>query len=207
MAQTYDDQPLRPLTDVLTEVNGGDANAFGELVERVYPELRVIAEGRMRRSFHQPIESLTRSPSAIVNEAVIRLMHQRSAWQNPEHFFAIAARLLVNVILDYQEHRLAEKRGGGRRGRSLSALSISADGQGPIDPRPEREARRRAVLEALDRLHGSHPEEAEVVTLALACGLTQERIGEMIGKSVPTVKRLMASAREHLRAELEGPGT
>ena len=61
------------------------------------------------------------------------------------------------------------------------------------------------VLEAFDRLHLEHPEEAEVLTLTLACGLTQERIAELIGSSVPTVKRLMAKARERLRVDLEGP--
>src|SRR5712672_940360 len=98
------------ITAILVAHREGRLGAFDELVALVYPELRRIARrqlGRFRRG-----ETL--DTSSLGNEAYLKLIDQsRASWQDRNHFFAIAARAMRQVIIDYARNRKCQKRGGG----------------------------------------------------------------------------------------------
>lgn len=195
-----DPPSVHALTAILDRVNAGQQDAFSELVQRVYAELRGIAGGRLREAFHRPVEDLTQSPSVIVNEAVMALMRQRSAWKNTEHFFALATRLMMRIIVDYQRQRLAVKRGGGDRGARLDTLIMSD--QDPPAPQADAGPLRPELLQAMERLLERRPRAAEVITLHAVCGLSMATVADLVGVSLPTATRDLRFARSWLQHEL-----
>ena len=99
-----------PITRLLENWSAGDAAALDALFPAVYDELRRMAKNYLRR------ENIghTLQPTALVHEAFIRLTEQQNlSWQNRAHFFAIAAKMMRRVLVNYAEGKLAEKRGGG----------------------------------------------------------------------------------------------
>src|SRR5687768_9847315 len=109
------DSSAHAVTSLLNQVNGGGEGAFARLVDAVYEDLRRVAAHRMRQEFDRPLAALTESPTAVVNQAIMKLREQRTQWKDADHFFAIATRLLGYVISDYKKQRMALKRGQGRR--------------------------------------------------------------------------------------------
>src|ERR1700686_2119169 len=98
------------ITWLLEQVRQGDTAARAELVGIVYPELKRLAADRMRRE--RPNHSL--QPTALVHEAFLRLLaSDQITWQNRNHFFAISAQLMRQILVDYARRRRAAKRGGG----------------------------------------------------------------------------------------------
>src|SRR6516225_33384 len=121
-------EPQQRLTLILGRARGGDERARGELVTLVYDELRRVASGLMRgeRADH------TLSPTAVVHEAVIRLLGEavfdRAA--DRSFLFAAAARAMREVLIDHARRRAAGRRGGGRRRVALDAVVDYLEGQG-----------------------------------------------------------------------------
>src|SRR6476661_2630530 len=109
------EKTARSITTLLGQINGGGEGAFARLVCAVYDDLRRVAAKRMRREFDGALAALTESPTALVDEAILKLREQRAQWKDSDHFFAIATRLLSYVIADYKKRRMALKRGHGRR--------------------------------------------------------------------------------------------
>ena len=136
-----DSEPPRGLTLILGRARAGDEGARGELVSLVYEELRRVASRPMRRERADH----TLSPTAVVHEAVIRLLgesvFERAA--DRSYLLASAARAMREVLIDHARRRAAGRRGGGRRRVPLDAVADYFDGQG-LDI--------VAVHEALDRL-------------------------------------------------------
>jgi RNA polymerase sigma factor (TIGR02999 family) len=177
-------------------VNQGRPGAFVELVDRVYDDLRGIAAGRMRQQFDRPLRGLTVPPTAIVHDALVRLRQQRAQWQNSRQFFAIAARLLQQLILDYQKQRLSLKRGGGQRGAPL-------DVAGDADLRRDDAGAKHAdVLDIIARLHDEHARAAEVVTLHVLCDYKLDEVASKINARVQDVEADWRFARAWLKAHL-----
>src|SRR5215813_13665604 len=97
------------ITELLLAWNQGDRKARDELAPLVYDELRRIARGYLRHERHDH----TLQPTALVNEAYLRLIDQsRVNWQNRAHFFGAAARLMRQILINHAEARRAAKRGG-----------------------------------------------------------------------------------------------
>jgi RNA polymerase sigma factor (TIGR02999 family) len=184
------------LATLLDGINGGEAGAFAQLVEAVYDDLKRLAAGSMADQFNRPLASLTISPTAVVNDAVMELRRQRQAWQNSDHFFAVATLLIRRLVLMYQRQRLAQKRGGGRRGASIDESKFS-----DVAAPEEREVNDDA-LSALERLHEQYPRKAEVVSLHVLCGHPLPKVADMIGVSLPTVERDWRFARAWLKDAL-----
>ena len=136
-----DTEPPRELTLILGRARDGDERARSELVALVYDELRRVATRLMcrERADH------TLSPTAVVHEAVIRLLGEavldRAA--DRSFLFASAARAMREVLIDHARRRAADRRGGNRRRVPLDAAVDYFEGQG-LDV--------VAVHEALDRL-------------------------------------------------------
>src|SRR5689334_19385567 len=97
------------VTRLLLAWRQGDAKALERLIPLVYDELHLMAERYLRRE--RPGHTL--QPSAIVNEAYLRLLgRQSSDWQNRAHFFAVAAQSMRRILVEHARHRDAKKRGG-----------------------------------------------------------------------------------------------
>jgi RNA polymerase sigma factor (TIGR02999 family) len=190
------DQTTRGLTGLLDQLNGGHAGAFSRLVEAVYDDLRKIAARRMAERFDRPVAALTLQPTAIANDAVMKLYAQYKRWENPEHFFAVATRLIEYLISDYQKKRRAKKRGGGKRGASLDKLD-AADQLPADDPQPVSD-----ILQTLQKLHEAYPGKAEVVSLHIICGHPLPKVAQLLGVSLSTVERDWRFAKDWLKREL-----
>lgn len=189
------DHAVSDLTELLHSVSGGREGAFNELVDAVYNDLRRIAAGKMADRFDRPLAGLTIQPTAIANDAVMELRRQRAEWNNSDQFFAIATRLILRLVLQYQRARLAEKRGAGQRGARLDEpmMGLAAGSGGDAAAGSE-------ILSALESLHASHPRQAEVVTLHVIRGMPLPAVAAAIDMSLPTVERDWRFGKAWLRA-------
>jgi RNA polymerase sigma factor (TIGR02999 family) len=156
----------------------------------VYAELRRVAAAYLRRE--RP--GYTLQPTALVNEAYVRLAGQHPRFQNRAHFCAIAANAMRQILVERARARNARKRGGG-------AARITLD-EG-LAPAPTPTVDLPALDEALTRLAGLDPQQARIVELRFFGGLSVEETAEALGVSPATVKRHWSVARAWLARELE----
>jgi RNA polymerase sigma factor (TIGR02999 family) len=163
-------------------------------MERVYGELRRLAAGYMRRER----VGKTLQPTAVVNEAFIRLLPQRGvSWENRAHFFGIAAKMMRRVLVDHARRKKAIKRDAGP-GEPASISSV---------PSPGREADQVDLLAlevALSQLAKLDQRQAEIVEMKYFAGLKVEEIAEVLEISEATVKREWATARMWLKHQMRG---
>jgi RNA polymerase sigma factor (TIGR02999 family) len=167
--------------------------AVAELMPLVYDELRRLAAGYLRRE--RPGQTL--QPTALVNEAFVRLSQERGKpFQNRTHFLAIAALSMRQILVQRARARHAEKRGGG-------AERITLDESIARAPQPsDAGVDVLALDEALTRLAALDPQQAKIVELRYFGGLTIEEAAEALEISPATVKRQWTIARAWLRSEL-----
>jgi RNA polymerase sigma factor (TIGR02999 family) len=160
------------------------------LMPEVYAELRRVAAVYLRRE--RPGQTL--QPTALVNEAYVRLAGQHTRFQNRAHFCAIAANAMRQILVERARARNAQKRGGGAPRVTLDEGVVAA----PIPP-----VDLPALDEALTRLAALDPQQARIVELRFFGGLSVEETAETIGVSPATVKRHWSVARAWLARELE----
>jgi RNA polymerase sigma factor (TIGR02999 family) len=182
------------LTAILLEqARAGDERARGELIARIYDELRQVASNLMRRERADH----TLSPTAVVHEAVIRLLGE-SVFDKAEDrnfLFASAARAMREVLIDHARRRGARRRGGGRRRVPLDSV---------VDYFEEQRVDVIAVHEALDRLAELNQRQSQVMTLRYFGGLTVPETATALGVSVVTIERDWRLARAWLSRQLRG---
>lgn len=170
-----------------TPVRTDDLDA---IAPRNYPALHTAADKLLRRERR----SHTLSPTALVNEAFIRLARQRKRlWDSPEGFLAAAKGMMKRVLINYGRDRNAAKRGRGRQRARLDEGDI---------PAPTGGSTASAVREAVEKLRRRDPRAAEIAELRLYRGLTNDIIAETLGVSLRTAEREWATAKAWLRAEL-----
>jgi RNA polymerase sigma-70 factor (ECF subfamily) len=170
----------------------GDERARDELLARVYDELRRVAGRLMRRER----TGHTLSATAVVHEAVIRLLGDAAFDKAADRsdLFAIAARVMRQVLIDHARRRAADRRGGGRRRVSLDLVLDYFEGQ-RLDV--------VAVHDALHRLAERNERQARVMTLRYFGGLTIAEVAKALGVSPVTVERDWRLARAWLRDQLQ----
>jgi RNA polymerase sigma-70 factor, ECF subfamily len=180
-------------TLVFRGAQAGDERARDELIAMVYDELRRVAAGLMRR---ERIDH-TLSPTAVVHEAMIRLLGAAvfDKGKDRSYLFASAARAMREVLVDHARRRAADRRGGGRRRVPLDHVLDYFEGQ-DLDV--------IAVHEALDRLAEWNPRQSQIMTLRYFGGLTVPEIADAMGISVVTVERDCRLARAWLGGQLQG---
>ena len=172
------------VTVLLRRWSAGDAGALDSLLPAVQDELRRLARSYMRRER----DGHTLEPTALVNEAYLRLVDQRDVrWASRGHFFAIAAQAMRRVLVDHARGHVAAKRGGGAERVTLSGMA---------DAQPERSGIDVLWLnEALERLAKLDARQAQVVELRYFAGMSVEEVAEVLEISPATVKREWATAR------------
>ena len=112
----------KDLTAALNAYAAGERQGADELMRLVYARLRDMAEEQLRRE--GPGHTL--QPTALVNEAYLRLAAQHTQWRGRSHFFAIAAQAMRRVLIDHARARDSHKRGGGSRPVALSGIDPAA---------------------------------------------------------------------------------
>lgn len=181
------------VTQILTEIRGGDPAASERLLPLVYDELRRLAAQRLARE--APGQTL--QPTALVHEAYVRLVtaHSRGVWQSRGHFFAAAAQAMRRILVDKARAKRTLKRGGGKRRLAVEDCPAT----------PERDAVDVLELDrALALLAEKHPRKAALVELRFFSGLSMEQAAEALGVSAATAYREWAYARAWLHREIFG---
>ena len=187
--------PDHDVTVLLRQWRDGDREAHDRLLALVYDELRRVARARLRAN----TPNHTLQPTALVHEAYLRLMGSKSeAPQNRVHLFALAARVMRQILVDHARRRNADKRGGGS-----TSITISED-------TPARQASIVDVLaldEALTDLATLDQRLCQVVELKCFTGLNIQETADALGVSTATVERDWAVAKAWLFDRLSNPRT
>jgi RNA polymerase sigma factor (TIGR02999 family) len=169
--------PSHDVTRLLARWKDGDEAALQQLVPIVHEELRRLARRQMagERAGH------TLQPTALVNEAYLRLVNLRQMqWQDRAHFFAMGARLMRRILVDFARSRGYQKRGGGAQQVSFSEALAVPEGQ-PTDV--------VALNDALEALADVDERKSRVVELRFFGGLSVEETAEVLSISRETVRR------------------
>jgi RNA polymerase sigma-70 factor (ECF subfamily) len=182
--------PPQEVTQLLADWSQGDGAALTKLTPLVYEDLRRLAHHYMdgQRPDH------TLQTTALVNEAYLRLADQTNpSWQNRAHFFAVAARAMRQILVNYAKSYRSQKRGGG-------ALKIELDEAALVSPQQATEI--VDLHEALERLATLDSRKAEVVELKYFGGLNYDEMAEVLKISPVTVRRDWKFAKAWLYTEL-----
>ena len=184
------------ITELLERAHAGDGDAQEQVARAVHAGLLRVARRLMANRRGPRDRPITLEPEELVNEAFIKLLEQRQKFENREHFFAIATRVMLRVLLDHHKARARQKRFGGQLRISLSALSTGS-GPPPLAEIPELNL-------ALDELRRLDPRATRVVELRGLWGLTSKQVADLIGLSKATVDRDWRFARAWLLTRLRG---
>lgn len=178
------------ITQLLIAHRDGDSGAFEELVPLVYDDLRRIA----RRQLSRGRRSGTLNTTALVHEAYLKLVDQTRVKVNDRnHFFAIAARAMRQIIIDHARSRSAAKRGGGRIPVSLDSVQI---------PVVEQAEMLIAIDDALKKLSTLNQRLIRVFECRYFAGLTEKETAEALAIPLRTVQRDWMKGKAWLRREL-----
>ncbi len=186
------DEP--PLTELLKRSAQGDRAARDRVWSEVHDQLRALARSRLARE-----APVTCQPTELVHEAFLKLAGHSPTPRDRNHFMALAAVAMRQVLVDQARSRLRQKRGGGARPLTLD--SRVADGESPA-----AHAEGIDVLdlhEAIERFETIDPRKARAVVLSYFGGLTDDEVAEALDTSPATAKRDLRTARAWLAAALD----
>ena len=173
------------ITDLLKDWNEGDDEAFAKLIPLVDVELRKIAHDYMSRESHERLLQTT----ALVNEALIRLIKSNVPWENRRHFYAIVARRMRHVLVDYWRQR-------------PDAEHTGIDDA--VIPDRRRSDEVKLLHDVLKKFEKQYKRPAIVVECRYFIGLTMKEIAAHLDVSKATVERDWEAARAWLKREMTG---
>ena len=178
------------VTVLLRSAAGGDRQAYDRLFRAVYDQLRRMAGARMRaeRAGH------TLQPTALVNEAYLRLVGNDARFEGRAHFFGAAAEAMRRILVEHARQRVAAKRGGQQQQVTFSEVVAGA-----AEPQTDL----LQLNEALEALAGVDRRLADVVLLRCFVGLTIEETAAALETSPATVKRDWTYARAWLQERMD----
>jgi RNA polymerase sigma factor (TIGR02999 family) len=183
-------EPPSEVTLLLQGWRDGDRNALDALLPLVYEELRRLAHFQLQRER----QDHTLQTAALVHEAYLRLIGLNPPrWESRTHFFAIAAQLMRQILVDYARRHVAVKRGGGACKVSLEEATLVSK-QKDVDV--------LSLDDALKALAKIDPRQSRVVELRFFAGLSLEEISEALEIAPATVQRDWTAARAWLHREI-----
>jgi RNA polymerase sigma-70 factor, ECF subfamily len=179
------------LSLILARVRAGDGDARGEVITRIYEELRQVASRMMRRER----AGHTLSPTAVVHEAVVRLLDEAvfDRARDRDFLFAAAARAMREILVDHARRRAAARRGGEWERVPLDSL---------VDYFEAQEVDVSEIHEAIVRLTALDERQGQAITLRYFGGLTVTEVASALGISVATVERDCRLGRAWLHGQL-----
>ena len=173
----------QPVTELLARWRSGDEVARDALVPLVYDELRRIA----RRCIAGQRSDHTLQPTALVHEAYLRLARRDSVdWQDRVHFFAMAAQMMRQILVDHARKRATAKRGA-------NAVTVVLEEASVVGKTPSVDL--LALDDAMQRLAELDPRQSQIVELRFFGGLSIEETAQAVNISPATTKREWATAR------------
>lgn len=179
------------VTQLLSAIEHGDADAAAQLLPLVYEELRKLAAAKMAKE--QPGQTL--QATALVHEAWIRLAGgQQQHWDSRRHFFAAAAEAMRRILVEKARRRQRARHGGGLERVDVDEVEIASG---------VRQDQLIALDDALAKLELEDPQKAEVVKLRYFVGMSNEETAETPGLSVATVERYWSFAKAWLFTEIQ----
>jgi RNA polymerase sigma factor (TIGR02999 family) len=182
--------PTQPVSELLAKWQAGDEESLRRVVPLVYGELRRIAHRHLRNE--RPDHTL--QTTALVHEAYLCLMKQQPMdFQSREHFFAVSANLMRQILVQYARRRNAAKRNGGNRLTLDSAVTLF----------PKQTVDLVALDGALNGLAKLDAQQARIVELRFFGGLSIEETGHVLGISPATVKRHWSTAKLWLHRQIK----
>jgi RNA polymerase sigma factor (TIGR02999 family) len=180
------------VSQLLQHWRDGDRTALDALLPLVYKELRRLARFQLRQE--RPNHTL--QSGALVNEAYLRLVGLNAPkWESRTHFFAIAAQLMRQILVDYARRHRAAKRGADVRRVSVTDAAATA---------PTADLDVLALDEALHSLTNIDPRQSRVVELRFFAGLSLDEIAKVLDVGPATVQRDWTAARAWLYREMSG---
>ena len=180
-----------PVSQLLDEWQAGDAEALRALVPLVYADLRRLAH----RYLQQQRPDHTLQSTALVHEAYLRLAkHEKMRFENRAHFFAVSARMMRQILVDYARNQHRAKRDAG--------IKLALDEA--IAPSPLRHVSLVVLDDALQELSRLNPRQGQIVELRFFGGLSIEETALVLGISPATVKREWTTSRLWLRKQIPG---
>lgn len=180
------------VTQLLVRWGEGDREALERLMPLVERELRRIAGGYLKRER----VGHTLQPTALVNEAYLRLVDQADVrWQNRAHFVGIGAQMMRRILVDHARKHQASKRGG-----DVTRVTFNED----LDASDQKDFDLIALDQALERLSQMDARQGTVVELRFFGGLSVDETAIALGVSTATVKREWSTARAWLYKQLRG---
>jgi RNA polymerase sigma factor (TIGR02999 family) len=184
--------PSPEVTRLLRAWSDGDEEALGTIVKLVYPELREIA----RKCLIRERPEHTIQATALVHEAFLRLVDIRQIrWQDRAHFFAVGARLMRRVLVDYARAKHCAKREGNMHRATFEDVLVFSAQPDPVVIQ---------LHEALERLTRFDARKAQVVEMKYFGGLTAEEIALVLHISPQSVNRDWNLAKAWLVREMNG---
>jgi RNA polymerase sigma factor (TIGR02999 family) len=178
------------ITALLAAWGDGDRQALDTLLPLVHDQLKRLARRHMARER----SSHTLQPTALVNEAFMRLVREnRIDWQSRDHFFAIAAQIMRFILVDHARGRVAQRRGGEKQPVLMDTGFDIAD---------TRAAGVLAVHDALTDLAKVDGRRARVAEMRVFGGLSVDESAKALGVSAVTIMRDWRFARAWLQREL-----
>lgn len=178
------------ITRLLHDWRGGSEQARDALMPLVYDVLHRLAN----QQFSRERSDHTLQPTALVHEAFLNLDGSSVDWQDRNHFYAVAARMMRRVLVDHARGRSRSKRGGDRIRVDLATADIRS---------PAPEADLLVLDEALTRLAEHSERTVRILELAYFGGLTREAVADVLGISSRTVDRDLKLGRAWLRNQLQ----
>jgi RNA polymerase sigma factor (TIGR02999 family) len=185
-------EPTSAVTVLLRDWRRGNREALDQLLPLVYQELKRLARGYLRRER----DGHTLQPTALINEAYLRLIPQSDRpWQSRSHFVAVAAQLMRQILMEYARSHRAAKRGGGEQKATFNDELVIAG---------QRSDQLVALDDALRDLARFDERKAKVIELRYFGGLSVEETAQALGVSVATVGREARVAVAWLASAMEG---
>lgn len=183
-------QSSEAVSELLAKWQAGDEAALGTLLPLVYNELRRLAHYYLKQE--RPGHTL--QSTALVHEAFLRLTKRgRAQFENRDHFFAVSAQLMRQVLVDYARTRRAAKRNLGQKVTWDDAITWAR----------KRTPDLIALDNALNELAKLDPQQSKIVELRFFGGLSIEETSRVMSVSPSTVKREWSSARAWLYREMK----
>ncbi|MBT8080384.1 MAG: sigma-70 family RNA polymerase sigma factor [Gammaproteobacteria bacterium] len=178
------------LTNLLAEARSGKPGADDAVYETVYADLERIAARHLRERYGFDLAGATLEPAALVNESYLKLLGQRQEFRNRNQFFAIATRVMLRVLGDYERSKGRIKRGGNQVRVTLAGNheALLQGNRSGID----------SFSDALDELRGNDEQAANIVALRLLWGLSMTEVADALGISLRTTERRWRFARAWL---------
>jgi RNA polymerase sigma-70 factor (ECF subfamily) len=177
------------LTALFAQMRSGDANAANSVMSALYAELHRLAARYMRGEARQH----TLQPTALLNEAYLRLLNGPDLVNDRQHFMALAAQAMRRVLVDHARQKRSRKRGGGLDRVTLAIVPGEAGYSVDI----------LALDEALTALSQLDERASRVVELRFFGGHTDKEVCEILNEKLPTIRRDWVFARSWLRTHFQ----